>query len=160
MAIGNTASQHFVDLYYLALDRHRETLASFYIPQATMCGDKRLLSISFNGNQIPNGPALQKMFEDQMPQSHHEVQCYDCHVVNPNYVADGAEAWPAKTGKNMTILVAVSGYVKYGNTKEAKTRGFSESFLLVPNPVAAASKQRLKNVKEWLIQTQNFRIVV
>lgn len=60
----------------------------------------------------------------------------------------------------MTILVAVSGYVKYGNTKEVKPRGFSETFILVPNPAVAASKQRLKNVKEWLIQTQNFRIVV
>lgn len=125
-----------------------------------MPGGKPLPTISFNGNQIPDALAMQTMFEQQMPQSHYQVQCYDCHVVNPNYIAEGTQGWPAKTGKNMTILVAVSGYVKYGDPKEAKPRAFSETFLLVPNPAAAVSKQRLKNVKEWLIQTQNFRIVV
>ena len=127
---------------------------------AEMPGGKPLPSISFDGNQIPDAKSMQTMFEQQVPESHYEVQCYDCHVVNPNYVAEGTQGWPAKTGKNITILVAVSGYVKYGNPKEAKPRGFSETFILVPNPVAAASKQRVKNVKEWLIQTQNFRIVV
>ncbi|KAI4182091.1 MAG: hypothetical protein L6R41_006202 [Letrouitia leprolyta] len=127
---------------------------------AEMPGGKALPSISFNGNQIPNAEAMQTMFQQQMPPSRYEVQCYDCHVINPNYIPEGASSGPAETKKNMTILVAVSGYVKYGDLKEAKPRGFSESFILVPNPVAATSKQRMKNAKEWLIQTQNFRVVV
>ncbi|KAI4097481.1 MAG: hypothetical protein LQ344_000213 [Seirophora lacunosa] len=155
-----TAAQYFVESYYLALNSHRDSITSFYMAAAEMPGGKPLPSISFNGNQIPNAAAMQTMFEQQMPPSHYEVQCYDCHVVNPNYVAEGTQGWPAKTGKNMTILVAVSGYVKYGNIKEAKPRGFSESFLLVPNPAAANTKQRSKNIKEWLIQTQTFRVVV
>ncbi|KAL9025007.1 MAG: hypothetical protein Q9196_006090 [Gyalolechia fulgens] len=148
------------DSYYAALNAHRNTIASFYMASAEMPGGKPLPSISFNGNQIPNAEAMQTLFEQQIPPSHYQVQCYDCHVVNPNYIAEGTQGWPAKSGKNMTILVAVSGYVKYGDLKEAKPRGFSESFVLVPNPAVAASKQRLKNIKEWLIQTQNFRIVV
>ena len=103
---------------------------------------------------------MQTLFEQQIPQAHYEVQCYDCHVVNPNYLVEGSHVPPAKTGKNMTILVAVSGYVKYGKAKEAQPRAFSESFLLVPNPAAITGQQRMKNVKEWVIQTQTFRIVV
>ncbi|KAL8787836.1 MAG: hypothetical protein Q9213_002023 [Squamulea squamosa] len=157
--VSTNASQYFVDSYYAALNKHHNTITSFYVPPAAMPGGS-LPSISFNGTQLPNAGALQTMFEQQIPQAHYEVQCYDCHVVNPNYVVEGTHAWPAKTGKNMTILVAVSGYVKYGNPKEAQPRAFSESFLLVPNPAAAGGKQRARNLKEWLIQTQTFRVVV
>ncbi|KAL8857246.1 MAG: hypothetical protein Q9178_006172 [Gyalolechia marmorata] len=157
--VSTNASQYFVDSYYAALNERRNTIASFYMPPAAMPAGT-LPSISFNGTQVPTAAAMQTMFEQQMPQPHYEVQCYDCHVVNPNCTLEGTHAWPAKTGKNMTILVAVSGYVKYGKLKEAQPRAFSETFLLVPNPAAAAGKQRMKNVKEWLIQTQTFRIVV
>ena len=129
------------------------------MPAAKLPDGKSLPIITFNGNQIPNAAAMQTMFEEQMPKSHYEVQCYDCHVINPNYIAEGSRGWPANTGKNMTILVAVSGYVKYGDLQEAKMQGFSESFVLIPNPVAAANKQRIRNIKEWLIQTQTFRVV-
>ncbi|KAL8730029.1 MAG: hypothetical protein Q9166_004353 [cf. Caloplaca sp. 2 TL-2023] len=158
--VSTNASQYFVESYYAALNERRNKITSFYMTPASMPNGKPLPSISFNGTQIPTPAAFQDMFEQQMPQSHYEIQCYDCHVVNPNYIDEGAQGWPAKTGKNMTILVAVSGYVKYGNPKEAEPRGFSETFLLVPNLAAVGSKQRLKNVKEWLIQTQTFRIVV
>ncbi|KAL8686669.1 MAG: hypothetical protein Q9218_006948 [Villophora microphyllina] len=153
-------TQYFLDSYYAALNTRQEPLSSFYVPPAAMDGGKLQPSISFNGAPIRNATALQAIFEEQVPAAHYEVQCYECHVVNPNYVAEGAEAWPPATGKNMTILVAVSGCVKYGNIEEAKQRGFSETFLLAPNPVAAANKQRAKDVKEWLIQSQSFRIVV
>ncbi|KAI4250227.1 MAG: hypothetical protein L6R40_000400 [Gallowayella cf. fulva] len=158
--VSTNASQYFVDTYYAALNQRSNTIASFYMAPASMPAGKSLPSISFNGTQIPTAAAMQTMFEQQIPQSHYEVQCYDCHVINPSYIMEGTQGWPAKTGKNMTILVAVSGYVKYGNLKEAKPRAFSETFVLVPNTTAAATKQRAKNVKEWLIQTQNFRIVV
>ncbi|KAL8672960.1 MAG: hypothetical protein Q9168_002593 [Polycauliona sp. 1 TL-2023] len=157
--ISTNASQYFVDSYYGALNQRRNTIASFYMGPASMPG-AHLPSISFNGIQIPTAAALQTMFEQQIPQPHYEVQCYDCQVINPHYISEGTHAPPAKTGKNMTILVAVNGYVKYGKPKEAQPRAFSESFILVPNPAAAAGQQRMKNVKEWVIQTQTFRIVV
>ncbi|KAI4255848.1 MAG: hypothetical protein LQ352_002366 [Teloschistes flavicans] len=154
------ATQYFIESYYAALNTRQEPLSSFYISPCAMTGGKSLPSISFNGDQIRNATALQVMFEDQIPAAYYEVKCYDCHVVNSNYVAENTEGWPPKTGKNMTILVAVSGCVTFGHNDEAKKRGFSETFLLVPNPVAAANKQRAKDVKEWIIQTQNFRVVV
>lgn len=58
----------------------------------------------------------------------------------------------------MTILVTVSGYVKYGEARLAATRGFSEIFVLIPNPDMVGG--RGKSGKEWLIQSQNFRLVV
>ncbi|KAL8994013.1 MAG: hypothetical protein Q9169_005912 [Polycauliona sp. 2 TL-2023] len=156
--VSTNASQYFVDSYYAALNQRRNTIGSFYMAPASMPGAS-LPSISFNGIQIPTAAAMQTMLE-QIPQPHYEVQSYDCHVVNPNYISEGTHASPTKTGKNMTILVAVSGYVKYGKPKEAQPRAFSETFLLVPNPAAAAGQQRVRNVKEWVIQTQTFRIVV
>ena len=120
---------------------------------------KTLPKIIFNGNTILDAAAMQKMFEEQMPQAKYEVQCYDSQVINPNYGAENAECRASTSGKNMSILVSVSGYVKYGEPRQAKLNGFSETFVLTPNPAAAASSKG-KNLKEWLIQTQNFRLVV
>lgn len=60
----------------------------------------------------------------------------------------------------MTILVTVSGYAKYGDLRDAPMRGFSENFVLIPNPEAVKNKGQGKSVKEWLIQSQIFRFVV
>lgn len=104
---------------------------------------------------------------NQMPPTHYEVQSYDCQVINSNYITPGVEpplAQPkgrggaASVAKTMSILVLVSGYVRFGEerTKEswdlAGNRGFSETFVLVPNP---GREQR-----QFLIQSQNFRLVV
>lgn len=121
---------------------------------------KPLPAIVFNGNVIPDAAAMQKMFQQQMPAAIYEVQAYDCQVMNPNYVAENAKGGVGSTGKNMTILVVVSGYVKLGEVREATMRGFSESFVLVPNPDAVGAKGRGRHIKEWLIQSQNFRLVV
>ena len=120
---------------------------------------KPLPAIVFNGNIIPDAAAFQNMFQQDMPPAHYEVQSYDCHVLNPNYTVDGTQGSGAASGKNMTILVTVSGYVKFGEPREAATRGFSENFVLVPNAEATA-KGRGKQAKDWLIQSQNFRLVV
>lgn len=42
--------------------------------------------------------------------------------------------------------------MKYGDDRDAKMRGFTESFILVPNYE--------KLGKSYLIQSQNFRLVV
>ena len=120
---------------------------------------KPLPAIVYNGNVIPDAVTFQNMFQQDMPAVHYEVQSYDCHVLNPNYIVDGIQGVDAASGKNMTILVAVSGYVKFGGSRDATARGFSENFVLVPNH-DAATKGRGRHVKEWLIQSQNFRLVV
>ena len=121
---------------------------------------KPLPTITYNGNVIASAADMQKMFQDRIPATRYEVQSFDCQVINPNYIAANSEAAISTTGKNMTILVSVSGFVKYGGNRDAPTRGFSESFVLVPNHDAAKAKNQGKNVKNWLIQSQTFRLVV
>lgn len=119
---------------------------------------KPLPVIVFNGNIIPDPTAMQTLFQEQMPMAHYEVQSYDCQVLNPHYVAEGVRVSAPDSGRSMTILVTVSGYVKYGETRGVEPRAFSESFILIPNP-AAERNTRGRPVKEWLIQSQNFRLV-
>ena len=121
---------------------------------------KPLPAITYNGNVIPSAAGMQKMFQDQIPATRYEVQSFDCQVINPNYIAADSEGVVSTAGKNMTILVTVSGYVKYGASRDVPTRGFSESFVLVPNHDAAKAKDQGKNSKDWLIQSQTFRLVV
>ena len=102
---------------------------------------------------------MQTMFEEQMPQAKYEVQCYDSQVINPSYGTGNDRGGASTSGKNMSMLVSVSGYVKYGEPRLAKLNGFSETFVLIPNPTTAASKKG-KTMKAWLIQAQNFRLVV
>lgn len=108
-----------------------------------------------------------------MPPSHYEIQSFDCQILNPNYptaleaqsTTAGRPSRPANTptaaAKNMSIMVIVSGYVKFGEGRESLDsphRGFSETFILVPNPLADNTPKG-RSKKQWLIQSQNFRIV-
>jgi NTF2-related export protein 1/2 len=137
------------------------------VPPTTLPDGKTLPVLTFNGNIIPDPTALQTMFTTQMPTAHYEVQSYDAQVINPAYAtaetqAAGVVGGVAPAGgdgrANISLLVLVSGYVRYGeNVKEAAMRGFSESFVLVPN--LALERTRGKG-DGWLIQSQNFRLVV
>ena len=95
-----------------------------------------------------------------MPSMKYEIQSYDCQVLNPNYAAAGTAVTDGANGKNMTLLLVASGFVKVGPSKESETRGFSETFVLVPNAETSVTKAQRKPAKEWLIQSQNFRFVV
>jgi len=152
------AAKNFVDHYYPSLNTSRGSLSSFYMPPATMPDGKPLPVIVYNGNIIPDPASMQKLFQERIPQAHYEVQDYDCQVLNPHYVAEGTQGATATSGKNMTILITVSGYVRYGEPRAATMRGFSENFVLIPNPVVEKAKGR--HTKEWLVQSQNFRLVV
>ena len=154
-----SAAGLFVDTYYPTLSSSRANIASFYMPASAMPDGKPLPVIVFNGNVIQDPTAMQTLFQEQMPEARYEIQDYDCQVVNPHYVAEGTQGSSPASGKNMTILVTVSGHVKFGEPRAATVRGFSENFVLIPNP-AAATKTRGKHVKGWLIQSQNFRLVV
>ena len=130
------------------------------MPETVTPDGKLLPSIVFNGTVQSSADALQKMFEDEMPPVQYDVQSYDCQVLNPNYVAVGTKATSGSNGRNMTVLMVVSGTVKLGSPKESETKGFSDTFVLVPNPDAAAAKVRKRPIKEWLVQSQTFRLVV
>ncbi|KAK2748322.1 hypothetical protein FQN57_000980 [Myotisia sp. PD_48] len=163
--VSTDAATTFVQSFYLALEKSRATLSGFYSPTPT--------KILFNGSTVANGASVQDIFVNQMPPTHYEVQSFDCQVLNQHYPTT-TQTDPASTpfgsrsggssrdtAKNMSILVTVSGYVKFGEGREtwdSPNRGFSETFILVPNSQDTGPKGQ--NRRHWLIQSQNFRIVV
>lgn len=154
------AARKFIESYYRALNDEsaRATLSSFYIQPTP--ANPLVADISLNGNIVPTPADLQILFESQIPNAHYEAQCFDCHVLNPNFNigASDVELGPDPTGRKMSVLLVVSGYVKYGDSRSAKMRGFTENFVLAPNFLGVAGKDGV--VKGWLIQSQNFRIVL
>jgi len=65
-----------------------------------------------------------------------------------------------KDGRKMSILVMVNGSVKYfKENTDGETRGFTESFVLIPN-LEAQGPKAAKGAKRWLIQSQTFRLVL
>jgi NTF2-related export protein 1/2 len=91
-----------------------------------------------------------------MPPSHYEVQSVDCQIINKQFPAPTPGRQPST--KDMSMLVIVSGYVRFGESRDLPQRGFSETFVLIPNTSNETVKGRRK--RDWIIQTQNFRLVV
>ena len=150
---ASVAATEFVQSFYPAIQNNRAAIASFY--------NQPTSTILFNGNAVTDGDAVQDIFVNQMPPAHYEVQSFDCQIINqafPTTTAAGTKPPNQKTVKDMSLLVIVSGYVRFGESRDLPQRGFSETFVLVPNPSAEGGKGKRK--KEWLIQTQNFRLVV
>lgn len=132
-----------------------------------------MTSILFNGNTVADGAAVQDVFVNQMPRARYEVQSFDCQIINSNYVPP--EATPsaptpttarqasAAAARKMTLLLLVSGSVRFGEDRDSRDpmadRGFSETFILIPNP-QYESGPRGKAKKQFLIQSQNYRLVV
>ncbi|CBF75213.1 hypothetical protein AN3864.2 [Aspergillus nidulans FGSC A4] len=147
--VSTEAATEFVQSFYPALQSNRATIASFYSsPPST---------IVFNGNPVADGNAVQEIFVSQMPPTHYEVQSFDCQIINKQYptATIGRQIDPRK---DISILVVVSGYVRFGESRDLPQRGFSETFVLVPNPSSEGGKGKRR--RDWLIQTQNFRLVV
>jgi NTF2-related export protein 1/2 len=150
------AAQKFVDAYYKALSTQgeRSTLASFYV-QPTVSNPIQA-DISINGNIVATPADLQFFFQTKVQQAHYEPQSYDCHVLNPNYNigASDNDLGPDASGRKMSLLIVVSGRVRYGE-RSAQLRGFSENFVLVPNFQTGIGGPG----RNWSILSQNFRIV-
>lgn len=97
-----------------------------------------------------------------MPPTHYEMQSVDCQIINksfPTATATGVKPASQRAVKDMSLLVIVSGYVRFGESQDLPQRGFSETFILAPNP-AADQGPKGKGKREWAIQSQNFRLVV
>ncbi|OJJ02358.1 hypothetical protein ASPVEDRAFT_53061 [Aspergillus versicolor CBS 583.65] len=147
--ISTEAATEFVQSYYPALQSNRAIIASFY--GAPPC------TIVFNGNTVADGNAVQEIFVNQMPPAHYEVQSFDCQIINKQYPTNATGRQPDPR-KDISILVIVTGYVRYGESRDLPQRGFSETFVLAPNPSTDGPKGKRR--RDWLIQTQNFRLVV
>ncbi|KAI1906916.1 hypothetical protein LOZ53_001919 [Ophidiomyces ophidiicola] len=159
--VSTDATSDFVQSFYNALQSARASISSFYCSAP--------VSILFNGNIVTDGSSVQDIFLNQIPPAHYEVQSYDCQLLNANYPTTAGSSTTAagrpgarSTSRNMSLLVLVSGFVRFGDGRESfdmPNRGFSETFVLIPNPeLDGGSKRRDK--KHWLIQSQNFRLVV
>ena len=163
--MSRQAARRFIDSFYPALQSTRPTISSFYLPVSSTGNDVNSRpTIVFNGNSISDPAAWQTLFEKQMPHTYYEVQSYDCHVLNPDYggsISGGNPSTSASPGKNMSISVTVSGFVRYGEGRDATVRGFSDNVILVPNlEMTSSIKVKGGPKKDWLVQCQNFRVVV
>lgn len=145
--------ESFTDAYYTTLNASRSQLTSFYIPASA--GARPMPHISYNGELLTDASAFQERFEKDMPYTHFEPQSTNVHVMNPSIGAVGAGKREAEG--NVSLVVQVSGYVRLQERKEGPMRGFSDSFVLVPNREAAGKQG---GGRKWVIQTQNFRFVV
>lgn len=154
------AAERFVEAYYEALQSQPATIASFYHQPKTLPDGKALPSIVFNGDVKPNGAEMQNMFEDKVGQMQFEVQAVDAQCLNLNYVAEGTIGGNAAPGQNMTILVSVNGSVKFGDLKTASAKGFNDNLVLVPSQDGTGPQTRAKQIRNYVIQSQIFRIVV
>ncbi|KAF4626612.1 hypothetical protein G7Y89_g11550 [Cudoniella acicularis] len=153
------AAEAFVTSYYPALNRLSglKDLSTFYVkndPSSPLKPD-----ISLNGNLITDTTELETVFERQPAKTHYEVLSFDCHTLNSNYNVGAPNDLLEmnKLGKKMSILVMVSGSVRYGEGGE--TKGFTDNVVLVPNWELFGKSPKNNLKKKWLVQTQKLRVV-
>ena len=160
--ISTEASETFVEAFYTALNGSRNQIKSFYVNTQTTAPGRSLPHISYNGELLHDAGTFQDRFEKQMPWTHFEPQSVDVHVLNPSLGAVDAKASKRDLERNLSLTVQVSGYVRLVERKDGPMRGFSDSFVLVPNKEEVTGKAtgRQENGKRFLIQSQNFRFVV
>ncbi|KAF2810391.1 NTF2-like protein [Mytilinidion resinicola] len=159
-----SATENFLDNYYVALQGSRHTIASYFCPFERFADGKELPGMVWNGNVFRTPEEYQALYEDRMPFTHYEVQSFDCHVLNPTAMAPdklkgGSGEQDKDIEKRMSIVVLVSGTVRLDEPKTGPLKQFSETFVLVPNPEKTANGPK-SVVKAWVIQNMNFRFVV
>lgn len=160
--VSTEAGEHFVDAYYSALNGNRTQITSFYLPPSPGPATGRgLPHISYNGELFTDAATFQERFEKQMPWTHFEAQSVNVHVMNPSLTPQEGKS-KRDAERNMSLVVQVSGYVRLQERKEGPMRGFSDSFVLVPNKeeVGGRGTGKQDHGRRWLIQSQNFRFVV
>lgn len=159
--LSTDAAEHFVDQYYTTLNGPRNQLKSFYVPTANPANGRSLPHISYNGELLQDASIFQERFEKQMPWTHFEPQSVNVHVMNPSMEpVQGTGKREAE--RNMSLTIQVSGYVRLAERKEGPMRGYSDSFVLVPNKEVMGGRGTSKQDtgRRFLIQSQNFRFVV
>ena len=158
--VSTEAGEHFVDHYYTALNGSRNTINGFYVPTVTSATGRGLPSISYNGELVQDAGMLQERYEKDMPWTHFEPQSVNVHVMNPSLTADAKTKRDAE--RNLSLVVQVSGYVRIAERKDGPMRGFSDSFVLVPNKeeVGGRGTGKQDHGKRFLIRSQTFRFVV
>lgn len=152
------AAQDFIDGYYAALNnpKGRSNIAGFYVKEIP--GSPLKAVIVLNGVTYSDPKEVQAIFEKDVRAAHYVVDDYDFQIINSNYNV-GAPATglaPDNDGKKVSVMVIISGSVKYG--EEGEVRGFTDNVILVPNWESHGPKAA-KGLKQWLVQSQMFRFV-
>jgi NTF2-related export protein 1/2 len=158
--VSNDAAEHFTDAFYTALNGSRNQLASFYVPAIIQPSGRGLPHISYNGEVTNDAAAFADKFAKEMPWTHYEPQSLDVHVLNRALLPVEGKS-KKELERNMSLTVQVSGYVRLYERKDGPMKGFSDSFVLVPNKEEVGGKGTAKSGhgRQWVIQTQNFRFV-
>ena len=159
--VATETAEKFIDHYYTALNGSRNQIKTFYVPSTTLASGRGLPHLSYNGELVQDAAAFQETFEKQMPYTYYEAQSVNAHVLNPVLVPSESKSIK-DAERNLSIAVQVSGYVRLIERKEGPMRGFSDSFVLVPNSEEAGGRGTGKqgSGQQWVIQSQNFRFVV
>ncbi|GLB35804.1 putative nuclear pore RNA shuttling protein Mtr2 [Lyophyllum shimeji] len=145
--IATRAADHFTRIYYSTYDSDTRLndLPHFYRPSS---------SLVWNGKPFQGAAGLRKLIE-KMPVTKHEVQSFDCH--------------PIPGTSPPSLLISVSGSVTHGRgpagnppstaarNPEGHPRVFSQTFMLVPDPAAPATKPG--EVAKYYISADALRFV-
>ncbi|KAK5729783.1 hypothetical protein LTR17_011649 [Elasticomyces elasticus] len=156
--LATDIGERFIDSYYSALDGVRASIKSFYVPTIVQENGRGLPNITYNGEVIGDAASFQERWEKQMPRTHFEAQSVNVHVLNPTLKpTEGMKKKDVE--RNMSLIVQVSGSMRIGQPKEGPLRGFSDSFVLVPNSELSggAGTGKQDHGRQWLIQSQTFR---
>ena len=160
LALTEAAAQNHIQKFYRALQSDQSKIASFYAPadeNETKLPGLAFISIVFNGNEFLDPQDFQTIITETMSPIQYEIHAFDCQTIIPS-VNPKCDIIPnASKGTAMTLLILVSGGVRIGPLKESEMKGFSESFVLVPNPLFSNLRKKGKHTMEWLIQSQTFR---
>ncbi|KAF2671499.1 NTF2-like protein [Microthyrium microscopicum] len=147
------AATTFATNYYNALRDSRSAIKNYYCEPAADSAIK-VPRIIWNGNEIPDVDAMQKLFVDEMPPTFYEVQAVDAQVLNSRYFPD------LGSDRNISIAVTVAGFLRLEHPKTGPLHEFSENFILIPNRAKLMNKGVGQSKRDWLIQNQIFRYVV
>ncbi|KAG5636598.1 hypothetical protein H0H81_007538 [Sphagnurus paluster] len=145
--IATRAADHFTRIYYSAYDSNTRLndLPAFYRPTS---------SLVWNGKPFQGAAGMRELIE-KMPVTKHEVQSFDCH--------------PIPGTSPPSLLVSVSGSVTHGlgpsgnptnitpRNPEGHPRVFSQTFMLVPDPTAPATKPG--EVAKYYVSSDALRFV-
>lgn len=159
--LSTEAAETFADNYYAVLNNGRAQIHSFYVPKQEPAKGRAVPYISYNGAVLNDAAELEARFIKDMPYTFYEPQMVNVHVMSPS-ITGGEAKTKREAERNVSLTVQVSGTVRLLERKDGPKRGFSESFVLVPNTEETAGKGAAKQEagRKWLIHSQNFRFVV
>ncbi|KAK0922425.1 hypothetical protein LTR57_007897 [Friedmanniomyces endolithicus] len=130
--LATDIAERFTDTYYSTLSDARGSIKTFYVAAIAQDNGRGLPNITYNGELFLDSATFQDRWVKDMPRTHLEAQSLNVHVLNPS-IKPTAGMKKKEAARNMSLIVQVSGSMRIGQPKEGPLRGFSDSFVLVPN---------------------------